>query len=70
MHNSNANNTQTGTAETKCVLVTGGSKRIGAVTVRLLHQAGYNIIIHCHSSRQVADDLAQELMQSALIPQK
>ena len=61
MHNSNANNTQTETTETKCVLVTGGSKRIGAVTVRLLHQAGYKIIIHCHLSKQIADDLAQAL---------
>ena len=61
MHNSNANNTQTGTAESKCILVTGGSKRIGAVTVRLLHQAGYKIIIHCNLSRQIADDLAHEL---------
>ena len=61
MHNSNANNSQTGTAEAKCILVTGGSKRIGAVTVRFLHQAGYKIIIHCHSSRQIADDLAQAL---------
>lgn len=56
MDNSNVNNTIVKTA-----LVTGGSKRIGATTVRLLHEAGYNIVIHCHSSRQSADSLAAEL---------
>lgn len=56
MDNSNANNTIAKTA-----LVTGGSKRIGAATVRLLHQAGYNIVIHCRLSRQAADNLADEL---------
>ncbi len=56
MDNSNANDTIVKTA-----LVTGGSKRIGATTVRLLHEAGYNIVIHCHSSRQSADSLAEEL---------
>ena len=61
MDNSNANNTQTKTSETKCVLVTGGSKRIGAETVRLLHQAGYNTVIHCRLSKQSADELAEEL---------
>jgi len=61
MDNSNANNTQTISNETKCVLVTGGAKRIGAETVRLLHQAGYNTVIHCRSSRQSADDLAEQL---------
>jgi len=61
MDNSNANNTQTKTSKTKCALVTGGAKRIGAETVRLLHQAGYNTIIHCRLSRQSADKLAEEL---------
>ena len=61
MDNSNANNTQTISNETKCVLVTGGAKRIGAETVRLLHQEGYNTVIHCRSSRQSADELAERL---------
>ena len=56
MNNSNAKNTIAKTA-----LVTGGSKRIGATTVRLLHQSGYNVIIHCRLSRQSADALAEEL---------
>lgn len=61
MDNSNANNPVTETAGAKCALVTGGSKRIGATTVRLLHQADYNVIIHCRLSRQHADELADEL---------
>ncbi len=61
MHDSNANNTQTETGDAKCALVTGGSKRIGATTVTLLHQAGYNVIIHCRLSRQAADELAATL---------
>lgn len=56
MHNSNANNKQA-----KCVLVTGGAKRLGAAIVRLLHQSGFNVIIHCRLSRQDADKLAAEL---------
>ena len=56
MNHSNPNNTIAKTA-----LVTGGSKRIGATTVRLLHQAGYNVVIHCRLSRQEADSLAEEL---------
>ena len=56
MNHSNANNTTAKTA-----LVTGGSKRIGATTVRLLHEAGYNLVIHCRLSRQSADSLAEEL---------
>lgn len=56
MDNSNANNVAAKTA-----LITGGAKRIGAATTRLLHQAGYNVIIHCRLSQQAADELAEEL---------
>jgi pteridine reductase len=56
INNSNANNTIAKTA-----LVTGGSKRIGAAIVRLLHQAGYRVIIHCRLSYQAANELAEEL---------
>ena len=59
MDNSNANKVSAKTA-----LITGGSRRIGAVTVRQLHNAGYNVIIHCRLSRQQADDLAAELNAS------
>ncbi len=62
--NSNANSTTTKTtADPKCAFVTGSSKRIGAATVRTLHQAHYNVVIHCRSSRQEADDLAESLNQ-------
>ncbi len=54
--NSNANNTTAKTA-----LITGGSKRIGAAITRLLHQAGYNVIIHCRLSQHTANELAEEL---------
>lgn len=58
--NSNVNSDLAKTTESKCAFITGASKRIGAMTSRLLHQAGYNIIIHCRLSRQAADDLAEE----------
>lgn len=58
--NSNANSDISKIAGTKCALITGAAKRIGAMTARLLHQAGYNVIIHCRLSHQAADDLADE----------
>ena len=61
MDNSNLNNAANDTSSLKTVLITGGAKRIGAVTSRTLHQAGYNVIIHCRLSRQDADSLAAEL---------
>jgi len=61
MDNSNANNTANDTVPVKTALITGGAKRVGAVTSRTLHQAGYNVIIHCRLSRQAADNLASEL---------
>lgn len=59
--NSNPNNTTAKITGTKCALITGAAKRIGAMTSRLLHQAGYNVIIHCRLSHQTADALADEL---------
>ena len=64
MDHSNANNINEKTDETKCVLVTGGAKRIGAATSRLLHQAGYRVIIHCRLSCQHAEEFAAELNAS------
>lgn len=61
MDNSNANKPAKDTVPVKSALITGGAKRIGAVTTRTLHQAGYNVIIHCRLSRQAADSLASEL---------
>jgi pteridine reductase len=45
----------------KAALITGGAVRIGAEDARVLHAVGMNIIIHCRSSRQQADQLADEL---------
>lgn len=56
MSDSNANN-----AAAKTALITGGAKRIGAATSRLLHQSGYNVIIHCRLSQQAANELAEDL---------
>ena len=66
MDNSNANNTTKKTAavnktDLKTALVTGSAKRVGAVIAQTLHQAGYNVIIHCRLSRQAADNLAETL---------
>lgn len=66
MDNSNANNNNENTVtkkfdDFKTALVTGSAKRIGAVTVQTLHQAGYKVIIHCRLSRQAADELADSL---------
>jgi pteridine reductase len=61
MDNSNANSTNSEIAETRVALITGGAKRIGAATTKQLHQAGYNVVIHCRMSRQAADILAEDL---------
>lgn len=58
---SNVNTATTDSAIAKTALITGGAKRIGATTSRLLHQAGYNVIIHCRLSQMAADTLADEL---------
>ena len=61
MDDSNAKNTMNDDNTVKIVLITGGAKRVGAVTAETLHQAGYNIVIHCRMSRQAADELAEKL---------
>ncbi len=48
-------------SDIKTALITGSAKRIGAITAQTLHQAGYNVIIHCRLSRQAADALALSL---------
>lgn len=45
----------------KVALVTGGARRIGAALVKKLHEAHYNVVIHCHQSEPQAKILAQEL---------
>lgn len=45
----------------RCVLVTGGARRIGAVIARRLHAAGANVAIHYRQSAAEADALVAEL---------
>ena len=45
----------------KTALVTGAANRIGAETVRTLHQNGANLIIHYRQSRDAAEALASLL---------
>lgn len=52
---------QDNTQASKTALVTGSARRIGAVLVKSLHQAGYQVIIHCHSALDQAKVLAKEL---------
>lgn len=45
----------------KVALVTGAARRIGAVTARMLHQAGSDVVIHYRNSAQDAQDVQAEL---------
>lgn len=49
------------TLKNKVVLITGAARRIGAQTVRTLHENGANIILHYGGSKTEAKDLALEL---------
>ena len=45
----------------KVALVTGSAKRLGAASVTALHQAGANVVVHCHQSREEAEKLSSQL---------
>jgi len=45
----------------KTALISGGALRIGAQIVRTLHEDGYKVIIHCHYSEEIAQQLCGEL---------
>ena len=47
--------------EGRVALVTGGSRRIGAAIVRVLHGAGMHVALHYRRSRGAAEALAAEL---------
>ncbi len=47
--------------ENKVVLITGGSRGIGAAAVRLFHQAGARVAFNYRSARAAAESLAKEL---------
>lgn len=46
------------------VLITGGGRRIGAAIARALAGAGYAVVLHAHRSREAAEQLAGEVVQS------
>ena len=45
----------------KTALISGGAMRIGAQILRTLHEDGYKVIIHCHQSEEIAQQLCSEL---------
>ncbi|HBA64923.1 MAG TPA: pteridine reductase, partial [Methylococcaceae bacterium] len=45
----------------KNVLITGGAKRIGAACAKLLHENGFNILLHYRSSERNAQQLCDLL---------
>jgi len=45
----------------RCVLVTGGAKRLGAAIGRRLHASGASLVVHFNQSRPAADALVAEL---------
>ena len=47
----------------KTALITGGAQRIGKHICQILHQAGYDIIIHYRNSKDQAEQLAEQLNQ-------
>ncbi|WNL46752.1 pteridine reductase [Dyella sp. BiH032] len=47
--------------ERPVALITGAAKRVGAEIARLLHDAGYDLALHCRHSVSEAGQLADEL---------
>ncbi len=52
--------------EGKVVLITGGSRGIGAAAVRLFHQAGARVAFNYRSARDAAEALAAELGKNCI----
>lgn len=48
----------------KVAIVTGAARRIGAAIAGHLHLHGWNVVIHCNSSGQEAEQLASELNET------
>lgn len=48
----------------KVVIITGGSRGIGAETAKLFAQQGYSVCINYHSNDATAENIKQEIMQS------
>ncbi len=47
--------------QSQVVLVTGAAQRIGATISRVLHAAGYNLVLHYRNSHAAAEFLGEEL---------
>lgn len=45
----------------RCILITGGARRVGAAIVQELAGAGADVVIHCHRSRREAEMLAAQV---------
>ncbi|MFO1408054.1 MAG: pteridine reductase [Steroidobacteraceae bacterium] len=45
----------------RCVLVTGGAKRLGAAMARRFHAAGADVVVHYHRSQPAAAEFADAL---------
>lgn len=44
-------------------LITGAARRVGAAIATELHEAGFNVVLHCHTSLQDAQRLCEQLNQ-------
>lgn len=51
----------------KTIIVTGGSRGIGASIVNLLAREGYNVILNYNKSEEIAKDIQKELTQKGCI---
>ncbi len=54
----------------KTILITGAAKRIGKEIALTFSDMGWNIIIHYNSSKNDAEELANQIIQSTQILQK
>lgn len=43
------------------VIITGAARRIGATIAQRLHQAGFRVVVHCHTSQAAAAALVQNM---------
>lgn len=50
--------------DTKVALITGSARRIGASIAKMLHQQGYNIVIHYCQSKLEAEKMVDKLLDN------